>query len=240
VLVSIEATCKAGEVLENVLIVCKMLSYDNASVGLRTARFVVDLSGSRAAFDASIEIAHLRCRGVLVGYFSPAEALLYTTERMPKSFKDRNRRDAIARSIVKKFDERVLTMRQVCDAIKEGPPGDVDFTEATIKKQQEKQAERALFGWGKFRSSVRERLGHRADEGLKEMVKLLLTGPHNNDEISKALSLETDTVELTVRDLGLFNAEAGFHPLAIDPFETRLSLSGKTITTAIRKEYDLK
>jgi hypothetical protein len=238
VLVSIEAKCN-GEVLESVLIMCKILSYERALLGLRAARFVVDLSASRAAIDASIQIADLRCAGVHVGYFSSAEALLYATERMPKSFKDRTRRDSIARSVVEKFDERVLTLRQVCEAIKKGPPGDVAFAEATIEKEQEKEAARALSGWSVFCSSLVERLGRRADEELKEAVELLLTGPQQFDNIINTLSRETDTVLLTSRDLGLFNADAGFHPLAIDPFETTLSLSGKAIKTVSRKRYKL-
>jgi hypothetical protein len=47
VVVSLEAKCK-GEVLEAVLVMCKILSYDNPS---RHASFVIDLSGSRAAID---------------------------------------------------------------------------------------------------------------------------------------------------------------------------------------------
>jgi hypothetical protein len=37
------------------------------------------------------------------------------------------------------------------------------------------------------------------------------------------------------KEIGLFNADAGFPPLNIDPFETALSLSGKPIAAVLRK-----
>jgi hypothetical protein len=43
---------------------------------------------------------------------------------------------------------------------------------------------------------------------------------------------------LAPRDIGVYNAEAGYPPLAIDPFGIDLSLSGKATRNSLRKEYE--
>ena len=72
---------------------------------------------------------------------------------------------------------------------------------------------------------------------VKEMAKLLLKEPQPADEIASLLLRKSNKVPMAAKDLGLFNADAGFHPLNIDPFETTLSLSGKAIATVLRKKY---
>ena len=109
VVVTLEWKCK-GEVLEGLLVMCKSLSYNNRFQ--RQPRFVIDLAGSRAAIDASINLRAARAVGVQVGHFSDPEALLYVTERMPESLKDPKRRESIARSVVQKFDGHVLTLKR--------------------------------------------------------------------------------------------------------------------------------
>jgi hypothetical protein len=238
VVVSLEAKCN-GEVLEAVLITCKGLSYDmeKTSKG-KHARFVVDLSGSRAAIDASIDLKDLRATGVHVGHFSPSEALLYATERMPESLTDQKRKDEIARTVVKTFDGRVFTLQNVCKAIRKGPPGDLTFIDATIEREQRSEEEKARIGWQRFCHSLSDKLGTDfEDAALKAVAELLFAGPQSLIDIVEILLRKSTNVPLDARDIGLFNADAGYHPLAIDPFVTKVSLSGKAIESALRQKY---
>jgi hypothetical protein len=128
VVVSLEKECNA-EVLRAVLTFCKVLSYERRK---KTARFIVSLPGSRAAIDASIQLSELRCVGVHIGNLEEPEALLYTTEWIPTSFKDDSRRNQTAELVVKGFDGHVHTLQKICDDLRHGKPGDFDDVSATI------------------------------------------------------------------------------------------------------------
>lgn len=234
VVVSLEHRCK-GEVLEAVLIMCKILSYEIRKKA--TSRFVVNLSGSRAAIDTSMQLADLRCVGVHVGYFSEPEALRYVTDRVPTSFADKKRKNQIAERVVKAFDGRVLTLQRVCTLLRNGSPGDLDDVNARLEKEQEIEERRALDGWTIFCESLSTKLGTDFEaKALEDAVKLLLTGPQPFNRIISLLSRKSTNVKLTSRDIGLFNADAGYHPFAIDPFESTLSLSGKAVIAVLNKK----
>ena len=236
VVVSLEHRCN-GEVLEAVLTLCKNISYERRRS--HTARFVVVLSGSRTAIDSSIQLEDLRCIGVHVANFSDSEALLYVTERVPKSFKDHLRRNQIARRVVNAFDGRVLTLQKVCDNLRKGRPADLDDVNARIEKEREREETRAGIGWSEFCKLLANALDTEYDAAaVKQMAVKLLKGPQRAVEIVTLLSRKSEKVPLSPRDIGLFNADAGHHPLTIDPFETTLSLSGKAIAAVLRKKYN--
>jgi hypothetical protein len=214
---------------------CKILSYSNRSKS--HARFVIDLPGSLAAIDTTIQLKKARAIGVYIGHFSPEEAMLYATDRMPGSFTIADRK-SMATSVVEKFDGLVLTLETVCEATNEGPGDDVAFVEATIKKEQENEEKLALDGWKAFCSSMVGKLNRRADAGLKQAAILLMEGPKLIDDIVTLFTEESDTMLLTAKDIGLSNADAGYHPLAIDPFEVTVSLSGKAMERVFEKMYN--
>ena len=216
-----------------VLHMCKILSYERRLGKGRTARFVVDISGSRAVIEASIRLQDLRAVGIQIGHLSKSEASLYASSRMPESFKDLNRRNSVAESVVQKFDGRVLTLQRVCEAIREGQPGDLSEVKATIKREQISEEKWAARGWWSFCCKVADKLGTPvSNENLKQAVELLLEGPQDKLLIIGILSRGSG-VKLNERDIGLFNADAGFHPFAIDPFQSTLSLSGTAIKTVL-------
>jgi energy-coupling factor transporter ATP-binding protein EcfA2 len=237
VVVSLEAKT-TGEVLEAVLIMCKILSYDMPKKG--SPRMIVDISSSRAAIDATMKLEDLRVIGVHVGHFSPPEALLYASERMPASLIDTRRREKIARSVAAKFDGRVLTLKKVCLAIRKGDPTDVDIIDGRIEAEREKVEKKALAGWDIFKEKLAVKLDNDYDvNAVEEVVRLLLQGPQDSSTIIDLLSRKSGDVQrLTRRDIGLFNADAGSPPFNIDPFETVLSLSGKAIESVLRKKYN--
>jgi hypothetical protein len=71
VVVSVEEKA-SGEVLEAVLIMCKILAYDKPHK--RAPRMVVDISSSRTTNDATMKLEDLRVIGVHVGHFPEKEA----------------------------------------------------------------------------------------------------------------------------------------------------------------------
>jgi hypothetical protein len=213
----------------------------NASKKGSHARFVVDILGSRAAIDASIQLTKLRAVGVHVGHLTAPEAEFYVTERMPNSLKDGKRRDEIGRFVVEIFDGCVLTLKRVCKAIQKGPPGDVAFVEATIERSQREEEKQALLGWINFTSYLSDKLGTDFEaRSLEEAVMLLLmdgSAAVETVDIIEIMSRKSANVPLNSRDLGLFNADAGYHPFAIDPFQTKISLNGKSIGSVLRQRY---
>eukprot|EP00529_Nitzschia_sp_RCC80_P021278 CAMPEP_0113469724 /NCGR_PEP_ID=MMETSP0014_2-20120614/16053_1 /TAXON_ID=2857 /ORGANISM="Nitzschia sp." /LENGTH=392 /DNA_ID=CAMNT_0000362223 /DNA_START=55 /DNA_END=1233 /DNA_ORIENTATION=- /assembly_acc=CAM_ASM_000159 len=236
VVITLEAKCK-GEVLEGVLVMCKTLSYNKRYQ--RQPRFIVDLSGSRAAIDASINLEGLRAVGVSVGHFSPSESLLYATERMPLSLRDPRRRESVASSVVGKFDGHVLTLFKVCEALRERQPTDVPTVEATIAQLQESIEKRASRGWWNFCCSLDKLFGAPvSSDNLKQAVELLMEEPQDILKIIRVLSNGSTGIKLSERDLGLINADAGFHPLTIDPFEKEVSLSGIPIRTVLQRRIN--
>mmetsp|Transcript_8611 Transcript_8611/g.15623 ORF Transcript_8611/g.15623 Transcript_8611/m.15623 type:complete len:105 (-) Transcript_8611:504-818(-) len=91
-----------------------------------------------------------------------------------------------------------------------------------IEKEQTNVAEIALTGWIIFCSILVERL---AEANLKD----LLEGPQSSTTIVTFVSLS---------DSKRYKADAaGYHPLAIDPFETTLSLSRKSIKIVLCRKY---
>lgn len=235
VVVSLEPRC-TGEVLEAVLTMCKILCYERRF--RTTARFVVNLSGSRAAIDSSIQLEDMRCAGVHVGHFSQGEALMYATERAPTSFVDQNRRNQIARAVVEAFDWRVLTLQWVCEHLRGGRPGDLVDVNDRIEEAKAKELEEAAKGWTESCLKLSEALGDAYDpDAVKVVVKKLEQGPQSVNEIVTDLSKKSTKVQLSPRLIGLFNAGAGYHPLVIDPFESKVSLSGKAIRAVLAKKY---
>lgn len=234
VVVSLEPRCN-GEVLESVLTMCKIVSYEQ--IEKQTARFVVVLSGSRAAIDSSMRLKDLRCVGVHVGNFSRAEALMYTTERVPTTFVDVNRRNQIAERVVDVFDWRVLTLQEVCNALRKGAPGDMKDVDEIIKKEWESAVMTAARGWREFCRKLAEALGDDYSViAVDKVVTMLKEKPQHINDIADALLANSKSVPISPRDIGLFNADAGAHPLAIDAFETTAFLSGKAITAALSKK----
>ena len=236
VVVSLEPRC-TGEVLEAVLTMCKILCDEQRF--RTTARFVVTLSGSRAAIDSSIQLEDMRCAGVHVGHFSQGEALMYATERVPTSFMDQNCRNQVARAVVEAFDWRVLTLQRVCKHLQGGRPGDLIDVKDRIEEAKTKDLEEAAKGWTEFCFKLSESLRDAYDpDAVKAVFKKLEQGPQSVNEIVTDLSKKSTQVQLTPRLIGLFNAGAGYHPLAIDPpFGSKVSLSGKAIRAALAKKY---
>lgn len=234
VVVALEHRCN-GEVLEAVLIMCKILSYESRT---KAVRFVVHLSGSRAAIDSSIQLTDLRCVGVHIGNFSDSEALIYASERVPTTFKDENRRNQIAEHVVRVFDGKVLLLQRVCKLLREGYPGDIDDVNRRIEQEKESEVRKATNGWREFCKFLANVLDNIYDAAaVKEMAVRLLKEPQPVDEIITLLSHKSDKEPLSPRDIGLFNADAGYHPFSIDPFETTVSLSGKAIKAVLCKKY---
>lgn len=90
IVVSLEARC-GGEALEGVVTTAKVLSYDNRHK--RHPRIVVDVSGSRAAIEAGVQLEKRRVIGVCVGHFTSEEASSYVKSRLPECFKDDLQKD---------------------------------------------------------------------------------------------------------------------------------------------------
>ena len=235
VVVDLERKCSA-EVLEAVLTACKVLSYDNRKK--KAAKLVVALSGSRAAVESTMDLVKLRCVGVHIGFFQKAEALKYTTDRVPTSFRDPKRRDEIAELVVNEFDLLVLDLQKVCKYLRDGKHGDVDDVKKRIEDRRKLQEANAQNGWKDFCNSLAEALKSDYDaKAVKEMALELLKGPQLNIDIVDLLSRKSGGVPLTSTHIALFNADARFHPLYIDPFSPTVSLNGKAITSVLRNLY---
>jgi hypothetical protein len=160
---------------------------------------------------------------------------------MPKSIKDSASRDKIATSVVKTFDGHVITLKRVCEAIREGEPTDMVTVAARIEKERKKEERLARAGWHTFTFSLEKKLGTDYDAtALEDAVKLLLEGRQFcSFQLVDLLWRRSPRPLMDARDLGLFNADAGYHPLAIDRFKHTLSLRGKAIERVLREKYNL-
>ncbi|KAL3893977.1 MAG: hypothetical protein SGARI_007885 [Bacillariaceae sp.] len=182
-----------------------------------------------------------RCVGIHVGHFSEAEALEFVTERMPTSFADRLCREAIARRIVQEFDTHVLTLRNLCLSLREGKPGDIDDLSQRIRQAKQDAEQKAVRGWLGFLQQLSKILGSSYDPAAVDaVVQELLKGPVTATDMAMTLSRKSDRVPLSSRLIGLCNADAGYHPLEINPFNDMASLSGKTMTAVLQIQKKAK
>lgn len=234
VLISVEADCN-GDDLRAVLRMGKTLGYEN---GKSEARFVVDLPGcSSAAMEASSHLSYYRGKEVHVGPLSTSEALHYTTDRLPQSLKGPLVRDEIARTVVDTFDGHILTLQGVCKILREGNPTFILMLIDRIEKERVWEERKALCGWNEFTKSLSKKLDTDFDAtALDEAVELLLQGPQDSTTICRLLARNSTRAWLMSEDLWRFNANAGNPPLSIDPFDYKISLSGKAIESALRKK----
>ena len=127
----------------------------------------------------------------------------------------------------------MLTLQKICTLLWKGKPGDLKDVEAQIEKAKELEKRDAGSGWREFQKKYQARLE------LLLMLQhwtlwLLICSKHlriSTRSVVDLLSHKTDAAPLSPRDIGLFDADAGYHPLLKDPFETVVSLSGKAIKT---------
>jgi hypothetical protein len=233
VVVSVDSKCK-GEVLEDLLITCKQLGYQKKFRKKFTLRIVVDMSGSRAAIETTTQLNKLRVIGVHCRDMLVPEAEMYVTGRLPASL-DQVRTASVARDVVATFDGCVLTLQEVCRILRKLPIVSVGNIASTIEEAKLKEEVEALKGWDQFCSSV----GVPADsEKAKQVALLLLERAQDVHTLCKMLTDTESKNILAPRDIGVYNAEAGYHPLAIDPFGIDASLSGKATRNSLRKEYE--
>lgn len=234
---SLEARC-GGEALEGVITTAKVLSYDNRHKG--HPRIVIDISGSRAAIEAGVQFEKRRVIGVHVGLFEEDEALDYVKERMPRSFKDELRRKQIAEKIVKKFDCHVLTLKKICKLLNKAQPSTEAEADSTLEKLFDLEVERALHGWRSFCKNVETELEETLSlECWRSVIKSLLEGSQKSNTIIGILEKHATKKKLVERDIGLANADASYHPLAIDPFQPTLSFSGKVVVAALSDMFSM-
>lgn len=235
VVISLEARC-GGDALDGVITASKILSYENRHKG--HARIVVDISGSRAAIEAGIQLEKRRVTGIRVGFFSPKEARDYVEERVPKSFKDGLRREQIAGSIVDKFDPHVLKLKNICQLLEKEQPTDKDKVHTLIHHQFQLEKKRAMDGWRSFCKNVETEIEAMLPvESWQKVAKLLLEGRQESYTIIDILEKNAPK-KITQKDIGLANADADYHPFFIDPFDTTLSLAGKAVVEALTEKYN--
>ena len=234
VVISLEAKC-GGDALDGIITASKILSYENRYKG--HPRIVVDMSGSRAAIEAGIQLTKRRVIGVHVGFFSRDEALSYVKERVPKSFKDPLRRQDIAQSIVDKFDCHVLKLKRLCELLETKQPSEKSEALEILLEQFCLEMRQALGGWDSFCQNVETGIDSSlSDDCWRKVVHLLLKGRQEARTITDILKKESPK-RITQKDIGLANADAPYHPLSMDPFGTTLSLAGKAVVAVLTETY---
>ena len=240
VVMSMEAKA-TGAAMDGVLVLCKCLSYNRYKVDKgRQGRFILDLSGSRAATEAGIDPMKSRVEPVHVGHFKQEEAKMYISQRIPTSFKDVNRRNQIAELICEQFDANVLTLQTVCHALRFRNPTDLGVVKEVIDGIKVKQEFLARDAWAKFQELAMEKLlrsnvsASESKVKFKQVAELMLKGPTAIDNVGKILR-EASTVIVSSKDIGAWNAEAGiYHPFDVDPFNGTIAPSGSAITAVFR------
>jgi hypothetical protein len=151
IIVSMEFMASA-EALREVLAICKVLSYNRFNEdGGRQARFIVDLSGSRAA-TSGITPYVSRVRPVHIGKISDPEATKYVSTRTPKTIKDPKKQAEITNLIVTLFDAHVATLQRVCKDLRLKMPTDMDVVTCTLGEIQALQEDNAAEAWVKYKS----------------------------------------------------------------------------------------
>ncbi|KAL3903710.1 MAG: hypothetical protein SGILL_010344 [Bacillariaceae sp.] len=175
---------------------------------------------------------------VHVGHLSESDALMYITERVPTKFVDQHCRNQIAQAVVEAFDCRVLTLQKVCEHLRAGRPSDLVDINDRIEEAKSKEFEKAANGWEYFCLKISEVLGDAYDpDTVRMVVKKLEQEPQNMYEVAIALSKKGVRAQLSPRLIGIFNESAGYPPLAIDPFDSKVSLSGKVIRAVLAEKY---
>jgi hypothetical protein len=188
----------SGVALHGVLVLCKSLSYNRFKVDNgRQGRFILDLSGSRAATVAGIGPMKSRVVPVHVGLFSPEEAKMYLSQRIPTSFKDVNRRVQLAELIRNQFDLNVLTLKTVCEALQSRNPTDPAIVDEIIHDRKAKQEFLARDAWLEFQKLATYELqrsnvsASASQEKFKKVAELMLNGPTEIDNVGKILRERT-------------------------------------------------
>lgn len=239
VVVSLEAKC-GGDTLEGVVTLSKILSYENR---YKThPRIVIDISGSRAAIESGLQFYKHRVIGVHVGPFLEQEALSYVTDRMPMSFEDPLRRQAIASLVLEKFDWHVIKLQNICALLEAAQPTDPKEVEALVDRQIRLDKESAWAGWMSFRKNLEAMANNLISEECWEKVAVLLLEEEQQarviiDRLHAEILQEKTSKRLTPRDIGLANADASHRPLIVDPFKTTVLLVGKAVATKLEEEY---
>ena len=134
----------------------KILSYENRYYKTHP-RIVIDISGSpRAAIESGLQFYKHRVIGVHVGPFFEHEALSYVSSRLPMSFEDPLRRQAIASLVLEKFDWHISKLQNICSLLEAAQPTTTDpnEVEALVDRQIRLDKEHAWAGWMSFRKNV--------------------------------------------------------------------------------------
>ena len=159
---------------------------------------------------------------------------------MPNSFNDELRKTQIAKQLTEKFDCHVLTLQKLCNLLIKAQPTTPAEVQEILDKQFNLSKQSALSGWKDFCKSVEEALGveSKLPEGswLVVINRLLREPQESNDIVEILEGCGPNLKRLTDRDIGLANACASYHPLAIDPFERGLRLSGKVVAAALSEK----
>jgi hypothetical protein len=220
IIISMESVT-SGDALNGVLVMCKSLSYNRHPQDKgQQARFIVDLSSSRAATAAGIDPVKARIVPVHVGEFLKEEATSYVSSRMPNTFEAPLTGDEVAELVVRTFDPNVLTLQSVCKALREERPTDIVVVHETINKIQTVQKDAAEDAWNRFQEMALGKLG-RGDisssrQKFKDMATLLLKGPTKISIVTRILEDYDELVMIFEKDIGLWNADAHMnHPFQV-------------------------
>lgn len=234
VVVSLEAGC-GGSALNGLITQAKILSYEKR--GKRHPRIIVDISGSRAAIEASLNLEARRVIGVHVGDFTPQEAKDYLTPRMPTSFADKLRMEQFSSEIVEKFDLKVGELQDLCESLIQAQPTDEKSMKNLLNQQFAKRVELADAGWRFFFRKLETEMDGEIPRDIEQRVaRLMLEGPLKCAKIVDTLKQEGKP-RFSPREIGLANADAGTHPLIIDPFGSTVCLSGKAVRAALMERF---
>ena len=228
----------SAEALSGVLIMCKSLSYSRfKQEGGKQARFIVDLSGSRAVSSKGVSPILSRVTPVHIGKFEEPEATKYVQSRMPKTLEDPLRRAQIAVLIVQLFDAHVATLQNVCKHLRLKMPTDMHVVACILSEIQAQQEIEAAKAWDKFQKLADETLTKGKLPVAKKYKKLaehLLLGQSSISKVSSILDDPDKSLHISSKDLGLWNADAHeVHPFQIDPFGKTISLTGNAITAVL-------
>ena len=232
VVVSLEAGC-GGSALNGVITQAKIWSYEKRD-DRGHPRIIVDISGSRAAIEAGLNLEARRVIGVHVGDFTPNEATDYLTPRMPASL-DKLQREQLSRDIAEQFDLKVGELQDLCQSLIQTQPTDKKSAKNLLHQQFAKRVELADAGWRFFFRKL-EMDGEIPSDIEQSVARLMLEGPQKCAKIIDILK-QPGKPRLSPREIGLANADAGTHPLMIDPFGSTVCLSGKAVRAALTERF---
>lgn len=236
VVITLSAACE-GEVLKGVATLAKELAYDSRHT--KRPRMLIDIAGSRAAIQTGGSLESSRVIGIHVGDFLEEEASQYVFERIPESFQDNLRKKELAASVAEKLDCHVSALQKFCMELKKRKITDKDAFAVFLNAVFADEKSRALTAWSTFFENLEERVGVPVpSQNMENIARMLFQGPQEYQKITDELKIRDAKSSVRRRDLAEANAGSDYiHPLAIHPFRTTVSLSGKAIKEALEEKY---